>query len=341
MPDLRSALEEAFNKTEPTEVPNIDDQLPEKAEPIDKPRDEQGKFAKAEKPVEKTETSVEKPIEKAVDKPVEPPKEEAKPSRRAPGAWKPDAQAAWIKADKGEPLTPDEIRVMIGETERREADFHKGVQEFKTHADRARLYDQAIAPYADHIKQLGVDAPTAITALLKADHTLRTSDPYTKRQYLDILAREYGIDLNQEYQQPSPEVAKLQQELNNLRQQQQTWQNNASQQQTAQAQYELSQSGVTKEPHFEAVREDMAILLQSGRAENLKQAYEMAVWMRPDIRTTLIDQQRADDQKRLDAEKQAMRAKAAAVSVKSSSPNSGSQSKGLSLRETIAAQFAD
>ncbi|MGR2433573.1 hypothetical protein FDG14_24970, partial [Salmonella enterica] len=46
--------------------------------------------------------------------------------------------------------------------------------------------------------------------------------------------------------------------------------------------------------HFEAVKDDMAILLQSNRAESLQDAYDKAVWMRPDIRKSLVEQQRTE-----------------------------------------------
>jgi hypothetical protein len=43
-------------------------------------------------------------------------------------------------------------------------------------------------------------------------------------------------------------------------------------------------------PHAEAVIEDMAALINTGRAKTLKDAYDAACWMRPDIREQLISQ---------------------------------------------------
>lgn len=42
--------------------------------------------------------------------------------------------------------------------------------------------------------------------------------------------------------------------------------------------------------HAEAVLDDMVALISAGRASNLKEAYDAACWMRPDIRQQLISQ---------------------------------------------------
>jgi hypothetical protein len=258
-------------------------------------------------------------------------------------SWKPAAQEAFRKAEAGEPLTNEEIKLLRQEAERRESDFHKGVSEFKSHAERAKAYDQVIAPYQQHLQSLGVDAPTAISALMRADVTLRTSDPATKAIYFRHLAREYGIDLEQAQNmpQPDPQTQYLMQQLQTLQQQQQTWQNQIQAQERARTQSEI-EAFKTQAPHFDAVRGDMADLLQAGKASTLQEAYDMAVWMRPDTRQSLVEQQRIEAQRKALEEAQAQRAKSAAVSVKGSSPASvGSQPVKGSLRDIIAAQLAD
>ncbi len=329
--DIRESLESAF--TEDKEVPESPTIASPAADvsadkPVDRPRDEIGRFA-AKEPQEVAQGAVQEvaPI-------VE---------RKPPSSWKPEAQTAWAKADKGEPLTAEEVRLLALEAERREGDFHKGVQEFKTHSERARAYDQVITPYRDYLQTLGVDAPTAINALLNADKTLRTGDPATKAAYFAKLAQEYGIDLGQ-VQQPAPVDANTQflmQQMHSLRQQQEMWQNQIQQQERARAEAELSEFAANK-PHLDAVRNDMADLLQAGKAKSLNEAYDMAVWMRPDIRQTLIEQQRAEAQRKAVEQAQAARAKTASVLVKGSSPSSGgSTAPSGSLRDQLAAAFAN
>lgn len=341
MSDIRSALEEAFSKADEAPKTTVEATSepvatvePAEAEKTvvasDKPRDEAGRFApKAEK---------EAP-------PVEPAPAPAPTGERNPfSSWKPAAQQAFMKAERGEPLTADELKLLKSEAERREADFHKGVSEFKSHSERAKAYDAAIAPYQQHLQKLGVDAPTAINALMKADVTLRAADPITKAQYFAQLAEEYGVDLAQvQNPQPvDPQTQFLMQQLNELRQSQQMWQNQVQQQEQMRVQQELQSFQTAERPHFDAVRNDMADLLETGKAKSLQEAYDMAVWMRPDVRQSLIDQQLADAQRKALEQAQAQRAKTAAVGVKGSSPiGAGSQPVNGSLRDIIAAQFAD
>ena len=339
MSDIRSALEEAFDSGSETpesevverEQPAVDvvEHEPASGETQARARDEQGRFASKASESPEPEPQVEQP---------------AAPTRNPFSSWKPDAQQALMKAERGEALTPEELKLLRVEAERRESDFHRGVSEFKSHSERAKAYDQAIAPYQQHLQKLGVDAPTAINALMRADVTLRTSDPATKAQYFAQLAREYGIDLAQvQNPQPlDPQTQFLHQQLNELRQQQQLWQNQLQQQEQMRVQQELQQFATADRKHFDAVRNDMADLLETGKAKDLQEAYDMAVWMRPDVRQTLIEQQLADAQSKALAQAQAQRAKTAAVSVKGSSPiGAGGQPVNGSLRDIIAAQLAD
>lgn len=323
MPSIAEALESALEQHETTEAAT--EVAPEVTPEVTKEpraRSEDGKFAKKEPEAEVTPEPA---------------------PRKAPSSWKPAAQEAFLKADRGEPLTTEEIKLLTQEAERRESDFHKGVSEFKSHSERAKAYDAAIAPYQQHLQSLGVDAPTAINALMRADMTLRTSDPVTKAQYFAQLAKEYGIDLNQVQEPPQldPQTQYLMNELQVLRNQQQMWQNQARQQEQAIAQEQLASFATPDRPHFDAVRNEMADLLLTGKAKNLQEAYEKAVWSDPDIRQSLLDQQRAEAQKKALEQAQAQKARTAAVSVKGSSPASSGVQPGNkgSLRDILVAQF--
>ena len=327
MPTIAEALESALEQHETTEAEAAPEVTPEvTTEETKEPRarSEDGKFAKKEPEA----------IQEVAPEPA---------PRKAPSSWKPAAQEAFLKADRGEPLTTEEIKILTQEAERRESDFHKGVSEFKGHSERAKAYDAAIAPYQQHLQSLGVDAPTAINALMRADMTLRTSDPVTKAQYFSQLAKEYNIDLNQLHEPPQvdPQTQYLMNELQVLRNQQQMWQNQARQQEQAIAQDQLASFATPDRQHFDAVRNEMAFLLETGKAKDLQEAYEKAVWSDPDIRQSLLDQQRAEAQKKALEQAQAQKARTAAVSVKGSSPASSGVQPGNkgSLRDILAAQF--
>jgi len=336
MSSLRDALSEAMAAQEAPDEPQVEAAAPpepvEQAQPAqetqearsERLRDPQGKFAKAEQ---------------AQTEPTEP---APPPVRKAPSSWKPAAQEAFLKADRGEALTGEEIRLLTQEAERRESDFHKGLEQFKGHSERAQAYDQAVSPYRPYLEQLGVDAPTAVSYLLKTEYALRNGDPAVKAQIFQKMAQDYGIDLGQLAQMPAPDPQQqyLMQQLQELRHQQMAWQNQLQQQEQTRAQAQIGEFAAADKPHFDAVRGDMADLLESGKAKTLQDAYEMAVWMRQDTRQTLLDQQRAEAQKKALEQAQAQKAKAAAVSVKGSgAASSGVQPVKGSLRDMIAAQF--
>ncbi|MGR9188829.1 hypothetical protein [Rhizobium leguminosarum] len=84
--------------------------------------------------------------------------------------------------------------------------------------------------------------------------------------------------------------------------------------------------------HAEAVLDDMVALISTGRASNLKDAYDTACWMRPDIRQQLISQ---TAQPAIDPT--AQRAAAADQARKASRSISGSSAPGPS-RDATASQ---
>lgn len=79
------------------------------------------------------------------------------------------------------------------------------------------------------------------------------------------------------------------------------------------SQVESFASDATNNPFFNDVREDMALLMGNGRAKTLKEAYDMACNMRPDIRAQIAMQEgeRAEAERR----SKAVQARAAAASV--------------------------
>jgi hypothetical protein len=329
--DLHSALNDAFTQAEAQEKP-VEAVVEKPAD--DRARDESGRFAAKAEPVEPAA-----PVE-AVQ-----PNVEVAPPRKAPSSWKPDAQAAYLKAEAGEPLTPAEVKLLTQEAERRESDYHKGIEQYKSHAHEAQAYQRVVEPYMQTIRSLGVDAPTAIAKLFQADHTLRYSDPATKARFLGQLAQEYGVDIGQVVNAPpiDPNVQYLQQQTMQMQQQLQQFHQQQEMREQAGYQSEIQKFAADPaHPHFEAVKEDMALLLQTGKAQDLKDAYDTAVWMRADIRQSLVEQQRAEAQRAAQEQAQATRAKSAAVSVKGSSPaGAGVQPVKGSLREQLDAAFSE
>lgn len=91
--------------------------------------------------------------------------------------------------------------------------------------------------------------------------------------------------------------------------------------------------------YFENVREDMAVLLQSGKAKNLQEAYDRACWMHPEIRAILLKSQNTNATPANVAAVQKAKAASKAVGgAPSPGFNPGTQTvdtSKLSLREAI------
>jgi len=255
-------------------------------------------------------------------------------SKPAPNTWKKEV------AEKWETLPPD----VQEEVARREADFHKGIEQYKTKAQFAETIERTLQPYMATIQSLGVAPDIAIRELLTADHKLRYGQPHEKAAYFQQLARSYGVDLGdvgqiQPQQQIDPAIKALQDRYEQLS----GWVQNKTMLEQQQEQTTLN-SEIAKfaadpvHKHFEAVREYMSTLLQGGRASDLQGAYEQAVWANPSTRAELIaEQQKAAKE---EATRKAQEAKrAASVNVRRR-PEMPVQKPIGSMEDTIRAELA-
>ena len=97
--------------------------------------------------------------------------------------------------------------------------------------------------------------------------------------------------------------------------------------------------------HANAVLEDMATLISTGRAKDLKEAYDTACWMRPDIRQQMISQSAPSAQSQLENKAAAAdQARRASKSITGSSSAGASTVAGggkpSSVRDTIREAMA-
>jgi hypothetical protein len=265
-----------------------------------KQRAPDGKFAKAETTAEtETNSAVSVQTEAASTAP------EAAPvvAEQPPSSWTAAGKAEWAKLPEG----------VRQEVLKREADFHKGVEQYRAQANFAQVVHKAIAPYENTLRQLNIAPDVAINSLLSADHKLRHGSPAEKLQNFAQLAQMYGIDLSQglpQAQQIDPNTQYLQQQLQQTQQQLQHLSASQAQREQAELNSMIEQAKQGKE-HFDVVRKEMAALLEAGTAKDINQAYDMAVWARPDLRANLLAKQQ--EEQRAAQAKIAQQAKAAAV----------------------------
>ncbi|PXX41090.1 MULTISPECIES: hypothetical protein [Burkholderia] len=266
------------------------------------------------------ETTEVEPEQQEAEQQQEPTEQEAAVFRPP---WKKAALAEWEKL-------PEMARKEI---ERRENDFHKGIEQYKAGAQAAQEFERAVQPYMATIQSLGVTPQQAASHLMGVDHQLRYSAMPQKVGVLLQIANSYGIDLQtlangiqahageQVWQQQNPvdprlhqlqqQVGQLTQQITNTQQQAQMAENSA---------IESDIAAFAADPdheHFGILQQDMALLLQNGRAKTLEDAYDMALRQNPQTYQIWLAQQ----QQEWDAQRKAKVAKAKQAAANNVRPN--------------------
>ena len=290
---IRATLAEINARDEP-EIDEPEETAEERAERV---RDEKGRFAAKQQEEQQPETP---PEVEPVEEPV------LSPEVQRLGLRKEEA-AEWAKA------SPVLQQALL----RRSEEMHRGLEQYRGAAQFAQKIAQAFQPYEHTIQQLGVSHEVAVGKLLEADNTLRYGSPEQKAHALASLAYQYGIDIGQVQATPAPDpqVYALQNELNQLKGFINDFQRTQQEREQGTLNSEIAKFAEGRE-HFEQVREDMAALLQAGRAKDLSDAYEQAIWANPQTRAAMLAKQQAEAAAKVEAERKAQEAKKAnAVNV--------------------------
>lgn len=289
----------------------------------------------AVEPTEDVPADPEEPQE--TEEPAEP--EEAEPAEPAGfrPPWKKAALADWEKL-------PESARKEI---ERRENDFHRGIEQYKAGAQASQEWERTVQPYLATINSFGVKPQVAVSELLKTDHQLRYSPPQQKVGLLLQIANNYGVDLQtlangiqqqageQVWQQQNPvdpRVQQLEARLGQLTQQITTTQQQAIQAEHSAIDGEIAAFAADPDhEHFGILQKDMAILLQNGMAKDLDSAYEMAMRQNPQTYQIWLAQQ----QQEWDAQRKAQVEKAKKAGANNVRPNGRASVAKVSANETM------
>jgi len=298
-------------------------------------RDETGKF-KA-KDTQQAEVPAQQDVESANTESAEPAAEKQANETEAPASWNAEARAKW------KDLPPD-VQSYI---QHRETSMQQMVGRMDAERQVGRTMQMALRPFEQTMQQLGVDPVTATTKLFEADHALRYGSPEQKVQMLHQIMHDYGINAEAAFQyQPQPvdpAVQAMQQRVQFLEQALTSGQRQTQLQQQAELQAQV-ESFAAQNQHFDKVRDHMAAILQSGLAKDMQDAYDQAVWARPDLRQSLLSQREAEQKA---VAQQAASQKAAQSRIAGSSV-AGTPAgvtpvpppENRSLREELQAQFA-
>ena len=213
----------------------------------------------------------------------------------------------------------------------RDADYEKGISQYKTRDAEARAITEQFVPYEWILRNEGTTPAQAIAPLLQTAALLRTGTPAQKSQAVAHMIQQFQIPIDQVSAHLGG-AAPVQQDshYNDLAQQvQQLTQHITQQQYEAQKSNENRALSVIQQfasdpanLHFEAVSDRMLQLLQAPQVlgdtsqmserEKLQLAYDTAVRLDPQLAQSLYAQQQQQSQ----AQAQVQRARTAAVSVR-------------------------
>jgi hypothetical protein len=206
--------------------------------------------------------------------------------------------------------------------------------------------ERVVQPYLNTINGLGIKPSEAISGLLQADNILRNGSPQEKEYYFAQLREQYGMGAaNQDGMQQAPQhdiVYGLRNELNSVRGEMQQWKQEKEAESSKIMNSEI-EAFAQQHENFEELRPDMIQLLQGGMANNLVEAHQKALRLNPELydRQLQAQQASANVQKIGQVDKAAKAARAAAVSVKSSTPGVATTTKAQDRRSMLVEQFAN
>ncbi len=229
---------------------------------------------------------------------------------------------------------------------RLEANAHKGIEEKAT---ELKQYRDAFEPYK-HLIPAGVSESQVIQQLLNAQAILQKNPV----EGVKWLMRSYGVDEKQLMPSETPvadddlyvdpQVKALQEKIELMQKQAEDRQSEAEQRrqnalyaEVQKFQNEVDDAGQLKHPHFQAVQGVMAGLINSGRAEDLEDAYAQAIWSVPEYREQELARQAKE---RAEAELQKKREAAEAAEKASKSVKGKTSAKAPTKPATIADDLA-
>lgn len=255
----------------------------EKLEPTKQEREPDGKFKPKEKDVvaakeeEKTELEVKEPVVA---------KEEQQPlggekilqEDKAPSGWTPKAREEWA-------ALPETVRQEIL---RRDEDSVKGIRQLQEQMAPYTQFAQTLDPFIREAISNRTDPGQYIGNVMQAERRLRSGTPEERFSSLVEIAESYGIPLRKIINDavgqeivPHPSLVpktqlppEVQRELEEAREFRQTMT-----QTQAQTNQKLIDDFKVDKEFFEDVRDDMAVLMEAGRATTLQDAYDKACRM--------------------------------------------------------------
>ena len=256
------------------------------------------------------------------------------PQIERPKSWDEKHDADW-KA-----FTPSQQEYLKA----REDQYFKGISTYQQEWKSVKPLLDAVSPFLPTLQAHNIKPDEWISRLGTAHYTLANGSPSARLQMFTTLARDYGVPLQALFDHSAAQQYVQQGSQQQIQQSQQQPQQADVATLVKQELYAAKindeittfenakdAAGNTLYPHYQTVRPDMALLLQAGKAEDLKSAYHKALRLHDDLfESSQADKRKADDTASQEAQRKAVAvAKGSAVSVRSATPAStGAAPKG-------------
>jgi len=224
--------------------------------------------------------------------------EEATLLAAPPKAWRKETTAFWDKI-------PEEAR---REIVKREEDIQKGFSKLNDLANFGDAFVQNLRPHLPTLQKYNLDPAKHASDLFTIHRTLVEGTPKDRVGVIRQLMRDHNISDEElgspDFQPPyiDPQVRDLTTRYNTLQSQIQENARKAALEETQRF------AADPAHPHFDAVSEDIARLINSNTCSTLQEAYDQAIWLNPTVRQQILDAKEAD---RKESERKAREAAAA------------------------------
>ena len=340
---LREELVKQFNDQEVTEDGDTQKQAAE-----DQPQDEDSEDKEKDG---ETETDV---LEEEV---VEEKVEEKAEETETPNNWNAEEKKAFEDI-------PDEIITQDGTTISLKAmkdvalnryeellkGFNEKAREASTAKKGSEEWNKLLDPYKPQLTAAGMEPQQWIGTILQGVHNLQQNPAAVIKDLIGtykVSAADLGIKTEQSedednfHGESDPKVTKLETTIDTLQKRLDTFENASIQRSNQTVQDEMTAfkdakdvDGNLTHPHFDEAREEMGILMQTGKAKTMQEAYDKC----PTVRSKGLKVVKTDNKESLKkAREEAAKAKKAGKTVKTRSSQSVNPHKGLSLRDELKA----
>ncbi len=336
---LREELTKQFD-----EVVEHDDTPSEEDQPQDEDNEEKEKDGETE-----TDLPEEEVVEEKIEKKVE--------DSDIPNNWNAEEKKAFEDIPD-EILTQDgttiSLKAMKDVALNRYEDLLKGFNEKAREASTAKKgseeWNKLLDPYEPQLTAAGQTAQQWIGSILQTVHKLQADPKVVIKDFIDtykVSASDLGFKTEQSededtfHGESDPKVTKLETTIDTLQKRLDSFENATIQRSNQTVQDEMTAfkdakdvDGNLTHPHFDEAREEMGILMQTGKAKTMQEAYDKC----PAVRSKGLKVVKPDNKEALKkAREEAAKAKKAGKTVKTRSGQSVNTHKGLSLREELQA----